>query len=479
MINANYDELIQAWIEKNKETVIQRYMDLIRVPSVRSEAKPGAPFGEACAQAVKLAASYFEQEGFQVRLDEENRYALVRYGEGEKSIGVFGHSDVVPVGEGWKFTQPFEPVIIEDSLIGRGSCDNKSGVIASLCVMQILRDCNIPLKSRYEVFIGSNEESGMGDITAYREKEQIPDLCIVPDSAYPCSLGEKGILRCWARSDAPLEQIRGFEGGNAFNVVLDRTEVTLSPNPALQAQIAENLPESGCTMEVASDGTIQLQAKGVAKHAGSPDGGVNAAVLAAKLLVKCPALPEADRKNMQAVADLFESPFGEGMGIAHTDPDFGRLTAVNGMVKVEDGHLWLSMDIRYGVSFAPDALEEMLDQVWGSRGFEICQMNNRKGFNADPNSFLPGIMCQVYQEVTGVEVKPYRMAGGTYARYLPNAFPTGVWASVTDRKTKPLQMPAGHGGAHQKDERIDLVGFFQSLRVMVHAMVACDEALNA
>jgi len=40
-------------------------------------------------------------------------------------------------------------------------------------------------------------------------------------------------------------------------------------------------------------------------------------------------------------------------------------------------------------------------------------------------------------------------------------------------------MPAGRGGAHQRDECIDIDLFLQGIRVLFHAVIACDSQLNA
>lgn len=478
MINTEYDKKICSWITQNREKILADWMELVRIPSVHGEAEPLAPYGKDCARALKKAAEYFSDRGFPVRVNEEDGYALADYGDGEKTIGIFGHSDVVPTGDGWKYTEPFAPIVCAGTLIGRGSRDNKSGVIASMCVLSILRDCNIPVKNRIRAFIGSNEESGMGDITAFVAKETMPDMSFVPDSSFPCSLGEKGILRMWAQCDEKLEAIRDFSGGTAFNVVLDHVTVTLQSNRQLEAELRSKIGDNTAyALAVEADGTLRLEAFGVAKHAGGPEGSVNATALAAALLAQCEALPAVDRKPMQTVAQLLESPFGEGMGIAYVDEEFGRLTAANGMVAVCDGKLRVSLDIRYGTSLPGEELEEKLHRVWGEHGWKIVHMHNRKGFSVDPNSPVPQIMHQLYKDVTGTEKDLYRMAGGTYSRYLKNAFTVGVWADDANRTTEPMKFPAGHGGAHQRDEGLDIEGFFQAIRLLTHAVIQCDDVI--
>lgn len=434
-----FDDKIQNWIDTHKQEVLDKWMELVSIPSVRAEAQENAPYGAHCDRAVRKAASYYG-EGFDVKVNRADGYACADYGTGDKLIGLFGHSDVVPVGEGWLYTEPFKPIIKDGFMIGRGCFDNKSGVMASWCVLNILKDCNIPLKNRIRAFIGSNEESGMGDITGYVKKERIPDLSIVPDSHFPCSLGEKGILRMWARSKEQLQEVVDFRGGSAFNTVLDHVTVTLK------------------------DGT-GFEVEGVSKHAGSPEGSVNAAGLAAKKL-----LVTADGKLMAAILPVLEDPFGQGLGLKSTDPDFGALTAVNGMVKVEDGHLFVSMDIRYGTSINAKDLERQLAQKWDELGFEITYMFNRPGFSVDKQSPVPGLIRRLYKEATGIDAENFRMAGGTYSRYLPNAFTTGTFF----HKPHPFPMPAGHGGAHQRDEAISIEGFFQAVRLLTKIVIECD-----
>ena len=42
----------------------------------------------------------------------------------DNTIGLWNHLDVVPLGEGWDYA-PFDPVVRDGYLIGRGAQDNK------------------------------------------------------------------------------------------------------------------------------------------------------------------------------------------------------------------------------------------------------------------------------------------------------------------------------------------------------------------
>ena len=60
-------------------------------------------------------------------------------------IGVLGHMDVVPAGDGWN-TDPFEGVIADGRITGRGVLDDKGPVIAALYAMKALKDSGAELK---------------------------------------------------------------------------------------------------------------------------------------------------------------------------------------------------------------------------------------------------------------------------------------------------------------------------------------------
>ena len=113
MFNHEIDAKVKGWIEQNRQEIIDLWMELARIPSVVSDAEEGAPYGSEAKKALTFCADMFAKYGFDTRIGDDT-YALSTYGEGKKSIGLFGHADVVPGGDGWIHTTPFEPVIIED-----------------------------------------------------------------------------------------------------------------------------------------------------------------------------------------------------------------------------------------------------------------------------------------------------------------------------------------------------------------------------
>ncbi len=478
MIDKNIDALFTQWLENNKDEIVEKWIELAKIPSITSEKAEKAPFGKECAEALNYAALLFSDEGIESKVYDEGGYALASYGEGEKTIGLFSHSDVVPVGDGWLFTEPFAPVIKEGSLIGRGVEDNKSGIIASLCLIKFLKDSGIKLGSRMEAFIGSDEECGMKDMLAYLDEHKIPDISFVPDADFPCSTGEKGICHLWAKSVKSLEQIKKITAGEAFNIVLDKIEAEIEYSESLYKEIAEKLVGNEKITLAQENGVIKLLAKGISKHASIPEGSENAAFTLFTLLCECENLCENDRAILKNAVEALSCYYGKGLNILHEDPNFGKTTCTNGMVKIEDEKLMLSFDIRYGDTQDGSVLEKNSAEALEKLGFEVVYKDNSPGFSIDKDSKIPGVLENIFAEITGEYHKSVLMSGGTYARKLKNAFSLGTSVILPDRKDKVLQMPDGHGGPHQRDERIDIEGFFTAVRILLHYVIESDKIIN-
>ena len=90
---------------------------------------------------------------------------------GGKRILLVGHVDVVPVGDvgAWS-VPPFEGVVRDGSVYGRGACDMKGGVIAILEAFRALRDAGTQLLGGEAWFVSvpSEEDGGQGMLAAIR-----------------------------------------------------------------------------------------------------------------------------------------------------------------------------------------------------------------------------------------------------------------------------------------------------------------------
>ncbi len=448
---------------------------LVRVPSIKSAPLPGAPFGKASRDAIELAAEIYRAHGFESRVYDSG-YALSE-GPGSdrtKTIGIFAHADVVPVDDRWTYTKPFDPIVKDNWVIGRGASDNKSGVILSLLTAMAIRDLGLPFKSRLLLYTGSNEEAGMDDIRAFAAEQPMPDASLVPDSGFPIECGEKSILRFFAVSKDALPELLSFEGGQAPNIVLGTVKVKLRFTEALAAELTAAQSDR---MTVARDGdTLVLTAYGMSVHALNPGGGLSAAKVACDALLSCPSLSETTKKVLACASRMTGDIYGNDLGFGFKDPHFGTLTFANGIASLRDGHLALSFDCRFGVAKDHLAVERQITETLASLGWSVEVLSNRAGFlRADDNPCRLALL-EAYRQASGnPDAKSFVAGGGTYSRYLDNGF--GIGPCVKP-KNKPFPLAPGHGDAHQPDECAYIPGILDAVELVVPMLLALDGTLN-
>jgi acetylornithine deacetylase/succinyl-diaminopimelate desuccinylase-like protein len=107
-------------------------------------------------------------------------------GESEHTIMLYGHLDKQPEMEGWfDGYGPWQPVISDDKLYGRGGADDGYALFAAIAAIKAIRQQHLP-HSRLVILIEFSEESGSPDLPPYLEKYQsiigTPDLVIALDS---------------------------------------------------------------------------------------------------------------------------------------------------------------------------------------------------------------------------------------------------------------------------------------------------------
>ncbi len=469
---------IDAYLSARREEIFGRLDALCRIPSIEGTPAPQKPFGEEVDRAMKLALSYFSEAGFTPFSDKEGRFALATLSGGEKRIGLFGHADVVPAGDGWTVSGPHEPCRRDGFFFARGSEDNKGGLIASLYAMKAIKELGLPFSSTLVSFIGGNEESGMKDIAAFGELFPMPDVSLVPDNDFPFSLGEKGRAEGWLVSPPLSSAILDFCGGECFNIVLDRATVTLAYEEALYRELCA-LSEPTVDYELKREGErILLTVNGLAAHASIPRGSKNAAERAAYLLSTCQSLKKSDRDIMAAASHLLSDPFGTSLGIAGVDGAFGARTAACGMARLKNGRLTLSEDIRYGSAALWENLSDLLQKTLAPYGWRFECGEATDGFELEENGPLSNALLRVYREESGDgEAKPYRSGGGTYARHLKNAYSVGLSCPV-DGEKRAYPLPDGHGNVHQADEYICEDEYLLAIRILTMMILSLDEALS-
>jgi len=199
---------------------------LIRRPSV-------SPEDQGC---LDIITPRLEALGFQV---ERLRYGQVdnlwaRHGTQAPVVCFAGHTDVVPTGprEEWH-TDPFEPVIKDGVLYGRGAADMKSGRAAMVTAAErfIARH---PTHTGTLAFLLTSDEEGpsvdgtrrvMQELTARQEKI---DLCIVGEPTSSEVLGD--VIKIGRRGSLSGKlTVHGVQGHVAYPHLADNPVHALAP----------------------------------------------------------------------------------------------------------------------------------------------------------------------------------------------------------------------------------------------------------
>ncbi len=440
-----YEEEIHNYVQSHKDEMINMLKELVKIPSVQSEPEEGAPFGRACAEVLEYINSCWQKNGFDTELHRDGGYLLSYYGEGEKSIGLFSHADVVSVSDDWVFTKPFDMIEKDGCLIGRGVSDDKGAIVISLYCAKMLKELNIPFNSRLVVFTGANEETGMRDIKNYVKENTPPDFSLVTDCAFPIYRGDKGILQFEAMSDTPFKEIEDFSGGKDINITLGKATAKINGN--------------------------EITETGISYHGALPEGSVNAGYLIAKKLCDENLLCKEDMEQMKLIKLLLEEYYGGAFGIDDEDEVFGKLTCSNGIIRTESGKPALTFDIRYGIDMDYETIKNKISEFFRQNGWRIRIISEKRPYIISEDNVYLQKCLKAYKEFCKTDDAPtYINAGATHAGELPCAIETG-----TDLYGgRPEGMPEGHGSAHQPDECINVKGFIDATELILHMVLECD-----
>ncbi len=137
-----------------------------------------------------------------------------------------GHTDVVPPGnaEAW-LTDPFEPVIRNGHVFGRGSADMKSGLAAMVIAVERFVAANPDFPGSLALLLTSDEEGRARDGTrrvmeTLRDRGECIDWCVLGEPSSQNTLGD--VVRIGRRGSlSGLLTVRGVQGHVAYPQLAD------------------------------------------------------------------------------------------------------------------------------------------------------------------------------------------------------------------------------------------------------------------
>jgi len=179
-------------IERMRNEMTETLMELVRVPAIAPQSG-----GDGESKRAEKLVQILETMGFtdirHVDADDERvpsrkRPNVIAYlnGETKERLWIITHLDVVPAGEEalWTVTKPFDPLVKDGKIYGRGTEDNLQEMIASIYAAKALKNLGIKPKRTVALCFVADEENGSKFGIQYLIGQHLfekNDLVVVPD----------------------------------------------------------------------------------------------------------------------------------------------------------------------------------------------------------------------------------------------------------------------------------------------------------
>ncbi len=162
--------------------------DLVRIPSVSApdfDIKHVIESADACVEILNHAGL---ENVRQVSIDDSHPSVIGEWAHqpGKPTVLLYAHHDVQPPGvaERW-LSDPFDPVVRDGRMYGRGSADDKAGAIAHAATIRAWLDTAGELPVNVKVIIEGEEEIGSPNLEAllHRHSHELrSDVMVLADA---------------------------------------------------------------------------------------------------------------------------------------------------------------------------------------------------------------------------------------------------------------------------------------------------------
>ena len=447
--------MFDNYIDSLKDEIIKETCNLINIPSISEETNnPNMPFGKYAKEALEYALKLGNKLGFRTK-NLDGYCGYIEFGEGDKLLGIIGHLDVVPSGDGWN-TPPFEATINDNKIYGRGAIDDKGPVVASLYAMKAIKD-NMNINCRVRLILGINEEKAWKCIKHYKEVEEWPTIGFSPDADFPCIYAEKGICTVYIKDNynkyenLPIKISNIDCNNNAINVVPKKCNITLDIETSkislsnITEFIDKELQELNFDITYfVKNNSITLNSTGIQAHAAHPDLGKNAISPMIILLNRL-------YTHFNYKIDLFDfleknintEFYGESLGIDFKD-ESGKLTLNVGNFNFYKNYLQIGINLRIPINTSIDTVTNLIDNHCQIYSLDTYIAGKQNPLYVPKNNYLVKTLCGIFNKMTNSNYEPIAIGGGTYARAFENCVSFGA------------NFPGDTDMCHQANEFIDI-----------------------
>jgi acetylornithine deacetylase/succinyl-diaminopimelate desuccinylase-like protein len=184
-------EKVFAYIEENEKRFLDELFDLLRVQSISAKFDKD----DTTRECGKMLVEKLKKIGMENAAVIETTGLPVVYadwlnaGDDKPTIMFYGHFDVQPAEplDKWD-TEPFEPVVKDGWIYGRGANDNKGQLYTHIAALESIMKIDGKLPVNVKVFLESEEEGGRGGTEKFvheNTKLLACDAVAISDTSWP------------------------------------------------------------------------------------------------------------------------------------------------------------------------------------------------------------------------------------------------------------------------------------------------------
>ncbi len=164
---------IYEFVDRNSQRFLLEFRDFIRKPGISTE-------NTGIKETVAWLAATMKENGVEnVQVFETQRHPVIlgRIGKAaNRTLLVYGHYDVQPPGDrcDWR-VNPFAADVVGDTIVGRGTCDMKNNLMATIQAAKVLLQCKKTLPINLIFLFEGEEEIGSPSLRPFVEdhKEEL------------------------------------------------------------------------------------------------------------------------------------------------------------------------------------------------------------------------------------------------------------------------------------------------------------------
>lgn len=445
-----YNKRLLEYLDGKQEEIISALCEFVKIESISDNP-------EKVGEALDFILNYARGLGFDAESCLDGQVGVIEVGEGEEVLGILAHVDVVGPGDLEKWdTEPFDPVIRDGRIYGRGTLDDKGAIIACLYAMKAVCELGRPLRKKVRLILGTQEETEWTDMRAYTAAYPLPDYGFTPDGEFPLCNIEKGCLDITL--SFPLDEPEAGADGGKAGKYLTRIEAGSTPN------IVPGL----CTAEITecADGnpeTRSIRFQGKAVHSCQPEKGENAIFKAAEQLNAMGLENNRLLALLNLICEKLGDVYGGNLGL-YSETEYYRGEFVHRNVfsptilKVENGNVLLHVNVRFPYGEDENRIIGTFRRLAESNRGELIQVSSLPAVYVGKDRPFLKAFAEAYDEVSG-RINEFTLAyGGSYAKAMPNIV---SWGPV---------FPDEEDTCHEENEYIRIKSLMDNAKIFASAI---------